>query len=330
MEFERVGHGRRIVALVLLALWIATLGSPISTAEAQTPWPAATPAATVKVVATFSILGDWVQQVGGDRIELATIVGAGGDAHTFDPSPDQVAELAGADLIVEVAAEFEPWLNDLVAAADSPARRVAITDGLDLIPLAEDEDGHDAEKDAHAAADPHVWHDVANAIASVETIRDALSAIDPANAPVYAANAGRYIEELRTLDGEIRGQVATLPEERRRLVTSHDNLAYYARAYNFEIIGTALGSVSTEAGEPSAQQFAQLVGQIEAAGVQAIFAENVANPDLMQSIADEAGVALAPPLYTDALSEPSGPAATYAALLRTNTTTIVTALSAGP
>ncbi|MDP8908553.1 MAG: zinc ABC transporter substrate-binding protein [Chloroflexota bacterium] len=295
---------------------------------AQTPSPAATPAASVKVVATFSILGDWVQQVGGDRIELVTLVGAGGDAHTFDPSPDEAAQLAGADLIVEVGAEFEPWLNDLVAAADAPARRVAITDGLDLIPLAEDADGHDAEEHEHAAGDPHVWHDVANAIASVETIRDALSAIDAANAPVYAVNAGRYIEELRALDREIRGQTATLPEERRRLVTSHDTFAYYARAYGFEIVGTALGSVTTEAGEPSAQQFASLVEQIEAAGVPAIFAENVANPDLMQSIADEAGVTLAPPLYTDALSEPSGPAATYIALMRTNTTTIVTALAA--
>ena len=120
--------------------------------------------------------------------------------------------------------------------------------------------------------------------------------------------------------------MAGLPDERRRLVTSHDTFAYYARAYGFEIVGTALGSVSTEVGEPSAQQFAALVAEIQEAGVPAIFAENVANPDLMQSIADEAGVALAPPLYTDALSEPGGPAETYVALMRTNTTTIVTAL----
>ncbi len=329
MDVRSVRGERRIVTLVVLAFWLAALGGSFSTAKTQTPSPAATPAAPVKIVATFSILGDWAQQVGGDRIELVTIVGAGGDAHTFDPSPDQVAQLAGADLIVEVGTEFEPWLNDLVAAAGSPARRVAISDGLDLIPLAEEEDDHDAEEHEHATGDPHVWHDVANAIAGVERIRDEVSAIDPANAPLFAANAGRYLEELRELDGEIRGQVATLPEERRRLVTSHDTFAYYARAYGFEIVGTALGSVSTEAGEPSAQQFAELVEQIEAAGVPAIFAENVANPDLMQSIADEAGVALAPPLYTDALSEPSGPAATYIALMRTNTATIVTALGAG-
>lgn len=333
-------HRARTVAVRLLALitLAAALLNPISAgaAGAQTPAPSAEP---VKVVASFSILGDWVKQVGGDRVELITIVGAGGDAHTFDPSPNQVAQVAGAQVLFEVGVEFEPWLNDMAAASGSPARRVAVSDGLDLIPLDEEEaeehaaesspegEGHEDEHE-HGAVDPHVWHDVANAVASVERIRDELSAVDPANATTYAANADRYLAELRTLDGEIRQQVASLPEERRRLVTSHDTFAYYARAYGFTVIGTALGSVSTEAGEPSAQQFAALVAQIQEAGVPAIFAENVANPDLTQSIADEAGVALAPPLYTDALSEPGGPAESYVALMRTNTGTIVTALSA--
>jgi len=332
-------HHSRTVAVRLLALitLAAALVTPLSggVTRAQTPAPAGQP---VKVIASFSILGDWVQQVGGDRVQAVTIVGAGGDAHTFDPSPDQVAQVADAQVLFEIGVEFEPWLDDMVAASGSPARRVAVSDGLDLIPLDEAEaaehaaesspEGEEAgHEDEHGEIDPHVWHDVTNAIAIVERIRDELSAVDPANATTYAANADRYLAELRTLDGEIRGQIADLPEERRRLVTTHDTFAYYARAYGFTIIGTALGSVSTEAGEPSAQQFAALVADIQEVGVPAIFAENVANPDLTQSIADEAGVALAPPLYTDALSEPGGPAETYAALMRTNTEIIVAALA---
>jgi zinc/manganese transport system substrate-binding protein len=336
---QRQHHRHRSVAVRLIALmtlstalfgtFLPTTLAATAAASAQTPAPAGEP---VKVVASFSILGDWVQQVGGDRVELVTIVGAGGDAHTFDPSPDQVAQVATAQVLFEVGAEFEPWLDDMVAASGSPARRVTVTEGLDLIPLDEEEQAeHEGETGTeaahdHGAVDPHVWHDAANAIAIVERIRDELSTVDPANATTYTANADRYLAELRTLDGEIRQQVASLPEERRRLVTSHDTFAYYARAYGFEVIGTALGAASTEAGEPSAQQFAELVAQIQEAAVPAIFAENVANPDLMQSIADEAGVALAPPLYTDALSEPGGPAENYVALMRTNTTTIVGAL----
>jgi ABC-type Zn uptake system ZnuABC Zn-binding protein ZnuA len=171
-----------------------------------------------------------------------------------------------------------------------------------------------------------VWHDAANAIVMVENIRDALVSADPANAALYEANATSTIARLQALDAWVRQQVATLPQERRKLVTSHDTFGYFAAAYGFEILGTALGSLSTEAGDPSARAIGQLVEEIKSAGVPAIFAENVANPDLMASIAAEAGVELAPTLYTDALGPPGSPGETYEGMMRSNVTTIVDAL----
>jgi ABC-type Zn uptake system ZnuABC Zn-binding protein ZnuA len=167
---------------------------------------------------------------------------------------------------------------------------------------------------------------VANAVVMVQNIRDGLVAADPAHAARYERNAGAYLDTLQALDTWVRQQVATLPPERRKLVTNHDTFGYFAHAYGFQILGTALGSLSTETGEPSAQQIATLVDEITAAGVPAIFAENVANPDLMQSIADEAGVQLAPTLYSDSLGSEGSPGATYEGMMRSNVTTIVDAL----
>jgi ABC-type Zn uptake system ZnuABC Zn-binding protein ZnuA len=196
--------------------------------------------------------------------------------------------------------------------------------------VGQDADEHEEEEDAgdgHGQFDPHVWHDVANVIILVGNIRDALVATDPARAELYEANVAAYIAELEALDASIRGQVGTLPPERRKLVTSHDTFGYFADAYGFEVIGTTLGSISTEAGDPSARDIATLITQIEEAGVPAIFAENVANPDLMESIAAEAGVVLAPPLYTDALGPQGSPGETYVGMMQSNVTTIVDALS---
>jgi ABC-type Zn uptake system ZnuABC Zn-binding protein ZnuA len=201
---------------------------------------------------------------------------------------------------------------------------VLVTEGITPLP-AGDEPG--ASAGGRGAFDPHVWLDAANAIVIVENIRDALTAADPGNARLYAANAEAAIAELEALDAEIRDEVATLPAERRKLVTSHDTFAYFARAYGFTVLGTALGSLSTEVGDPSARDIALLISEIEAAGVPAIFAENVANPDLMAAIAAEAGVTLAPPLYTDALGPPGSPGETYEGMMRSNVATIVASLS---
>ena len=316
-------------ALVVLAPLALLLLTPASFAQ--------TPAAgdRLQVVASFSILGDLVEKVGGDAVEVATLIGPGVDAHTYDPAPADLVVLAEADVIFENGLGFEPWLEGFYASTQPPGARIVVSEGItpreagaDLDQPPEGDAG-DEQTDAgheHGEFDPHVWQDVANAIVMVGNIRDALTEADPASAALYEENAVAYITELEALDASIREQVSTLTEDRRKLVTSHDTFGYFADAYGFEILGTALGFLATEAGDPSARDIAMLIAQIEEAGVPAIFAENVANPDLMESIAAEAGVALAPPLYTDALGPEGSPGETYVGMMQYNATTIVDAL----
>jgi zinc/manganese transport system substrate-binding protein len=284
----------------------------------------------LQVVASFSILGDLVRDVGGDAVQVTTLIGPGVDAHTYDPAPADLVVLEGADLVFENGLGFEPWLDRFYASAQPAARRIVVSEGITPRAAGADAGAPRSEASGDAAEpgqfDPHVWQDVGNAIVMVENIRDALVAIDPDDAATYETNAAATITELKALDTWIREQVATLPAERRKLVTSHDTFGYFADAYGFEIIGTALGSLSTEAGDPSARDIALLISEIQAAGVPAIFAENVANPDLMASIAAEAGVELAPPLYSDALGPEGSPGETYEGMMRSNVTTIVEAL----
>ncbi|HYO30616.1 MAG TPA: metal ABC transporter substrate-binding protein [Thermomicrobiales bacterium] len=351
--------GRRAVVVAALGLSVAlpTVGEAQNSAVGE----------PLRVVATFSILGDLVAAVGGDAIVLETIVDAGTDAHTFEPAPDDAIALSEAHLVFANGVGFEPWLDELAEGADEPLPVVAVGEGLDLREAGAghgDEGGahegehaeggtpegeavavdggeaHDDEADGdepnaeedlggdrdHGAYDPHVWHDVRNAIAMTETIRAALAAADPANADRFDANAAAFLADLETLDAWVIEQVATLPEERRKLVTSHDTFGYFADRYGFEVVGTALDAASTEGGGPAAREIADLVGRIEAAGVPAIFAENVQNPEVMESIAEEAGVSLAPTLYTDALGAPGGEADSYEALDRHTVETLDGAL----
>jgi len=276
------------------------------------------------VVATFSVLGDLVAAVAGDAADVRTIVGAGVDTHTFAATPADAIALADANLVFAIGLDFEPWLDDLLQGSGESATVVTLTDGLPLR-AADHIDAADAPSDDHGASDPHVWHDVQNAIRMTDAIRDALVAADPANAATYEANADAAIANLEELDAWVLERVATLPEDRRKLVTAHDTFGYFADRYGFAILGTALGT-TTEQAEPSAADIVALVDEIRAAGVPAIFVENVQNPALMESIASEAGVAIAPPLYSDALGAPGSPGEHYDGMMRSNVDTIVTAL----
>ena len=310
-----------LVALAPLALLLLTPPSFAQTPVSGEP---------VQAVASFSILGDLVKNVGGEAVAVTTLIDPGVDAHTYDPAPADLVVLAEADVIFENGLGFEPWLDGFFESTQPPGTRVVVTEGITPREVGQDADEHEEEEDAgdgHGQFDPHVWHDVANVIILVGNIRDALVATDPVRAELYEANAAAYIVELEALDASIREQVGTLPPERRKLITSHDTFGYFAAAYGFDVLGTALGSLSTEAGDPSARDIATLVTEIEEAGVPAIFAENVANPDLMESIAAEAGVELAPPLYTDALGPPGSPGETYLGMMESNVTTIVDALN---
>jgi zinc/manganese transport system substrate-binding protein len=290
------------------------------------------------VVVTYSILGDFVRNVVGDddHIEITVLVGPDGDAHTYEPTPSDAEAMLEADVIFENGLLFETWLDDLYEASGSEALRVVAA--LGIVPLEfEGEHGHEHEGEAehsedeehdheHGEFDPHIWHDPNNAIIMVENVRDALMTLDPDHAPLFQTNAAAYIAELQALDTFIREQVANIPEAQRILFTSHDTFGYFAQQYGFGV-DSALGALTTEVADPSAGELAELITEIQESGVPSIFAENIANPDLMQQIADNAGVMLAPTLYTDALGAEGTPGATYLEMVRYNVTTIVEALS---
>jgi zinc/manganese transport system substrate-binding protein len=313
---------------LVTAIWLTLLLMP---AGCGTSRDAAGPrSGKLKVVATFSVLGDFVHNVGGDQVDLITLVGPDGDAHTFEPAPTDGVALAKADVLFENGASLEPWLDGLYKSSQTKARRVVVSKGLKLIEADEDEHKNgqkspkkDADGHKHEDLDPHVWHDARNAMHIVEVIRDQLGELDPANAEKYKANAASYLQQLKDLDGWVVQTVATLPEGERRLVTSHDTFGYFARRYGFQVLGSGLESVSTEASDPSAADFAKLVDTIKAVKVPAIFTENVHNPKLMQRLAKEAGVRLAPDLFTDALGKAGSGGDTYEKMMRHNVTTIV-------
>lgn len=307
-----------VASLLALAQLSAACQPPTSPAAAGKP----------RVVATFSILGDLVRNVGGDAIALSLLAKPGQDTHTFEPSPADGAALANASVVFENGLGFEAWLDDLYAASGSRARRVVASEGIE--PLT----GHAAHPESEAASgarrpgafDPHVWHSAANAIQMTNSIRDALAEVDPAHAAMYRSNAATHIAQLQDLDAWVFAQVRTLPADRRKMVTTHDTFGYFAQRYGFTVIGSVLPT-STEGASPSAQQIAALVEAVKAAGVSAVFAENVSSNALLNQIASEAGVKLVASLYTDALGEPGSEGDTYLKMMRFNVATITTALS---
>lgn len=272
----------------------------------------------VKAVASFSILGDIVSQVGGDYIDSVVLVGPDGDAHTFEPTPKESIALSKAEVIFENGLHFEHFLDDLYTASGSKAKRVVVSKGIKVRTF--DSFGEIGEED------PHVWQNVRNIVIMVKNIKEALIELDPAHQDVYEANASKYIAELELTDAWIKEQVNLIPSENRKLVTSHDAIGYYADAYGFKVIGAVIPSATTEAEDPSAQQTAALLDTIKSAGIKAIFTENIHNAKLAKAIAEDAKVTVAPGLFTDALGEAGSVADSYIKMMRYNTTTIVEAL----
>ncbi|NJN83141.1 MAG: zinc ABC transporter solute-binding protein [Caldilineaceae bacterium] len=276
---------------------------------------------SVAVVDAFEL-----PQQGEEGVLRPALTAAGDMAYISSPNTGEVVEVHVPHLEVDrrLAVEGAPFsLAPFGAMADPHAHdhEEEAADGYEHEEHA-DEHGHH-----HGEFDPHVWHDVANAMAMVEAIRDALSAADPANAEAYAANAEAYLAELAELDGWVTAQIERIPSERRKLVTAHDTFGYFTQRYGLEVVGTALGSLSTEAADPSAGELAALIEQIQAEGVSALFAENVSNPALIERIAQETGVKVGEPLYTDALGAEGSDSATYIEMVRHNVNAIVAALS---
>ncbi|RVU20570.1 metal ABC transporter substrate-binding protein [Methylobacterium oryzihabitans] len=277
-------------------------------------------AAPLKAVATFSILADLVRQVGGERVEVASLVGPNGDAHGFSPSPSDAQTLAAARIVVVNGLGFEGWIDRLVRASGTRAVVVTASKGVKAI---EEEGGHGHSHGDHAL-DPHAWQNVANVAIYVANIRDGLIAADPEGRATYEANAAAYRDRLTALDAELRAGLARIPEDRRRVITTHDAFGYFARAYGLRFI--APQGVSSES-EATAKDVARIVRQIRREKIPAVFLENVADPRLMLQISRESGAKAGGRVFSDALSEPNGPAPTYLDLMRHNLKEFTAALA---
>ncbi|MFC0410720.1 metal ABC transporter substrate-binding protein [Roseomonas elaeocarpi] len=307
---------RSLLPLLLAPLAAGALPRPLL-AQTQAPAAATTP---LPVVASFSILGDLAAQVGGSRIAVRTLVGPDGDAHTYQPRPSDAAAIREARLVLRNGLNFEPWLDRLIRSAGTKAQVVTAAEGVATRRMT-GEDGH-----GHDSTDPHAWQNIANARIYLRNIAAALAAADPEGAETYRANASSADSRLAALDEWVRAQVATVPAERRIVITSHDAFGYFGAAYG--ITFEAPQGMSTES-EPSAAQVAALIRQVRARHVTAVFVENMTNPATLDRLAKDAGVTVRGELFSDALSRPGEGAETYEAMMRHNVGLLVPAMRGG-
>jgi zinc/manganese transport system substrate-binding protein len=283
----------------LTCLLLAITASPV---RAQEP---------LNVVASFSILGDFVRNVGGDRVSVATLVGPNGDAHVYTPAPADAKKVADAKLVIVNGLGMEGWLPRLVKSAGSRAAIVSATSGIVPRKLGSD-------------ADPHAWQSVANAKVYVANIRDALAAADPAGAGAYRANTQNYLAKLDALEREIAAAVAQIPQDRRKVISTHDAFGYLASAYGIEFV--APSGVSTES-EPSARDVARIITQIRSQRIPAVFLENISDSRLIRRISAETGARVGGTLYSDSLTDEKGDAPTYIDMVRHNIKALTSALA---
>ena len=269
----------------------------------------------LKVVATFSLLADFVKNVGGERVDVRALVGPNGDAHVYQPTPADAKTLVDAKVVVVNGLGFEGWMERLIKASGTKAAMVTATKG---VKPRKAKDVH-----GHGDADPHAWQSVANAKLYVANIRDGLSAADPAGKSAYEANATAYLAKLDALDAEVRAEVAKIPADRRKIITTHDAFGYFAAAYGVTFIAP-LG-VSTES-EVSARDVAKIITQIREQKIPAVFLENVTDDRMLKRIGAESGARIGGTLYSDALTDGQGPAPTYLDMVRHNVKQLAEAL----
>jgi zinc/manganese transport system substrate-binding protein len=264
----------------------------------------------LNVVASFSILADFVKNVGGDRVNVTSLVGPNGDVHVFTPAPQDAKTIASAQLVVINGLGLEGWLPRLLQSSGSKAAVVTASNGVNPLRLGSE-------------ADPHAWQSVENAKIYVRNVRDALARIDAADADYFRQNTDRYLAELDALDQEVRAEVDQIPPERRKVISTHGAFGYFARAYGIQFIA-ALG-VSTET-EPSARDVAAIIAQVKKEKIPAVFLENISDDRLVRGIAEEAGAKLGGTLFSDGLTGEKGLAPTYIAMVRHNIKALTSAL----
>ncbi len=315
-------HRRSLLALPALLL--------PGLARAQTAPPTTAPS----MVASFSILGDMVREVAGDRVRLRTIAGSNADAHTFQPRPSDAQSLRGAALVVRNGLGFDAWFERMLRAGNFRGPQVVASEGITPRQMPAHSHGHShggggaERRQNHSVGprlvpDPHAWQDLRHGVAYIHNIARGLAAADAPNAARHEAAAAAYVTRLEALDAWVRAEIAAVPEARRKVVTSHDAFGYFGAAYGITFLSPQ--GVSTEA-EPSAADVARLIRLIRAQNITAVFMENMGNPATLQRLAREAGVTVQGRLYADALSEPGGPAPSYEAMFRHNVGLLVAAM----
>ncbi len=270
------------------------------------------------VVASFSILADVVRLVGGERVEVRALVGPDQDAHVYQPTPEDVRAVAAARVVVTNGLGFEGWIDRLIKASDTKAARVVATAGIQTRQMAGG-DGHGHGK----LVDPHVWHDPKRMAAYARTIAEGLAKADPAGADAYKAHAAAFAERAAAADTWAEAEFAKVPAQKRKVITSHDAFGYLAERYRLTLASPR--GISTEA-EPSAKGIAQLIRQIREQKIKAVFIENITDRRLVDQLAREAGAVVGGRLYSDALSAPGGPAATWETLFRSNVGLLTSAM----
>lgn len=313
--------GKRTVTILMV--WVLYLGSAsllAACAPSNPSSPAVTGDSQLKVLATTTIVGDVVSQVGGENISLTTLLPPGSDPHSFEPNPQDAVKVADAQLIFINGLGLEQFLNPLLENAGSTAPVVSVSDQIQAHPGIIES----GESQPDTSQDPHVWMDPNNVMLWVDTIEKTLTAQDPAHAQAYQANAAAYRKQLQDLDAWIREQVAQVPEANRKLVTDHVIFGYFAARYGFEQVGAVIPGYSTEA-QPSAQELANLEDAIKTLGVKAIFVGDTVNPSLSEQVAQDTGTQLVF-IHTGSLTGPDGNSPTYLDYIRYNVSAVVNAL----
>ena len=265
----------------------------------------------LNVVASFSILADFAQNVGGERASVATLVGPDSDVHVYTPAPADARKVADARLLIVNGLGLEGWIPRLVQSSGSKAAIVTATRGI--VPL-----------EVGGTADPHAWQSVVDAKIYVANIRDAFVAADPPDAGVFRTNADGYLAKLDALDREVRIAVEQIPAARRKVISTHRAFGYFAAAYGIQFI--APFGVSTDS-EPSARDIADIIRRIKTARIPAVFLENISDDRLIKRISAETGARLGGTLYSDSLTDEKGPAPTYIDMVRHNIKALTSALA---
>ena len=270
----------------------------------------------IPVTASFSILGDLVRVVGGDRVAVTTLVGPDADAHAFEPKPTDAKTIVRSKLLVINGLGFEPWAGKLAKSAGYKGATLVASTGVKAKKMADaDDHGH-----GHAESDPHAWQNPNHVVTYVKNIAAALTQADPAGAATFEANAVAYTKELQAFDSWAKAQISGVAPAKRKVITSHDAFGYFAAHYGVTFL--APQGVNTDT-EPSAKQVAQLIKQIQREKIRAVFVENMANPKLVAQLSKDAGATVGASLYADALSAPEQPGSTYLQMMRHNVTQLV-------